>query len=270
MPAVYQGTRFLSGHQPIENLATPPGISRKSQRAKLDLLAELNQLHATERTQQTELDARIRSYELAFRMQAEAPSAVELASETAETLELYGIDQPETQTFGQNCLLARRLVERGVRFVQLYHGAGSRWDSHDNIEREHPPMCRSSDKPIAGLLKDLKRLGLLEQTLVLWGGEFGRTCISETNTGREGLGRDHNPTGFTMWLAGGDVRGGQTLGATDELGLNVIEDPVHVLDLHTTILHLLGLDARKLTYIHQGRPERPDINQGSVFRKLVG
>lgn len=269
MPAVYQGTRFLSGSDPIQNLSAQLGVTHEQQRAKLDLLGRLNRGHAEQRRHQTELDARIRSYELAFRMQAEAPTAIDLSQETAETQSLYGIDQPETATFGRNCLLARRLVERGVRFIQLYHGAGSGWDSHDNIEREHPPMCRSSDKPVAGLLKDLKRLGLLDETLVLWGGEFGRTCISETNTGREGLGRDHNPTGFTMWLAGGDVKGGQTLGATDELGMNVTEDPIHVLDLHTTILHLLGMDARQLTFMHKGRPERPDINQGKVYEKLI-
>ncbi len=270
MPAIYQGTRFLSDSEPIQNLASPEGVSSAQQRAKLDLLSELNQHHAVSRSAQSELEARIRSYELAFRMQAEAPTAVDLSAETQETKQLYGIDDPQTAIFGRNCLLARRLVERGVRFVQLYHGAGSAWDSHDNIERQHPPMCRSSDKPIAGLLKDLKRRGLLSQTLVLWGGEFGRTCISETNTGREGRGRDHNPTAFTMWLAGGDVRGGQTLGVTDELGLNVVEDPVHVLDLHTTILHLMGLDTRQLTFMHKGRPERPDINQGTVYRKVMG
>jgi hypothetical protein len=269
MPAVYQGTRFLSGSEPIQDLAAPAGITASQQRAKLDLLAEINQQHAEPRQQYSELDARIRSYELAFRMQAEAPTALDLSSETAETHRLYGLDDSETAVFGRNCLLARRLVERGVRFVQLYHGAGSGWDSHDNIEREHPPMCRSSDKPVAGLLTDLKRLGLLDETLVLWGGEFGRTCISETNTGREGRGRDHNPTAFTMWLAGGDVQGGQTLGATDDLGLNIVEDPLHVLDLHTTILSLLGLDARQLTFMHKGRPERPDINQGHVYKKIL-
>lgn len=269
MPAVYQGTRFQSGPEPIENLHAVRHRHTREQQAKLELLASLNREHADHRQHQTELEARIRSYELAFRMQSEAPTAVDLAAETEDTQRLYGLDDPETEVFGRNCLLARRLVERGVRFVQLYHGAGSGWDSHDNIERQHPPMCRASDKPVAGLLKDLKRRGLLSETLVLWGGEFGRTCISETNTGREGRGRDHNPTGFTMWLAGGDVQGGQTLGATDELGLNVIEDPLHVLDLHTTILRLLGLDASQLVFMHKGRPERPDINQGKFYEKVV-
>ena len=269
MPAVYQATRFYTGPVPIRDLASPAGVTAREQRAKLDLLYYLNGRHAEPRAHETQLDARIRSYELAFRMQAEAPEAIDLSQETRETQQLYGMDQEETATFGSNCLLARRLVERGVRFVQLYSGAGSRWDSHDNIERQHPPLCRSSDKPVAGLLKDLKRRGLLDQTLVVWGGEFGRTCIAETNTGREGKGRDHNPTGFTMWMAGGGVRGGQTIGATDELGLHAIEDRMHVLDLHTTILHLIGIDAAQLTYLHKGRPERPNVNEGRVLKKIT-
>ena len=157
----------------------------------------------------------------------------------------------------------------GVRFVQLYHGAGSRWDSHDNIERQHPPLCRSCDRPVAGLLRDLKRRGLLDETLVVWGGEFGRTPIAETNTGREGKGRDHNPTGFTMWMAGGGVKGGRTIGTTDELGLHAIEDRLHVLDLHATILHLMGVDASRLTYLHKGRPERPSGNVGLAYKKIA-
>jgi hypothetical protein len=232
LPAVYQGTRLYASDEPIRNLRRPQNVADGQQRGKLDLLEQLNRHHAEPREHQDQLEARIRSYQLAFRMQAVAPEAVDLASETEETRRLYGMDEEETATFGRNCLLARRLVERGVRFVQLYHGAGSKWDSHDNIERQHPPMCRSSDKPVAGLLKDLKRRGLLDQTLVVWGGEFGRTPIAETNTGREGLGRDHNPTGFTMWMAGGGVKGGRTIGTTDELGLHGIEDRLHVLDLH--------------------------------------
>ncbi len=269
MPAVYQATRFYTGPEPIRDLSAPAGMTFKQQRDKLDLLYHLNQRHAELRGHETQLDARIRSYELAFRMQSEAPEAIDLSQETQETQHLYGMDQEETATFGRNCLLARRLVERGVRFVQLYSGTGSRWDSHDNIERQHPPLCRSSDKPVAGLLKDLKRRGLLGQTLVVWGGEFGRTCIAETNTGREGHGRDHNPTGFTMWMAGGDVRGGQTIGKTDELGLHAIEDRLHVLDLHSTILHVLGIDAAQLTYLHKGRPERPNINEGHALKKVI-
>jgi uncharacterized protein (DUF1501 family) len=175
------------------------------------------------------------------------------------------MEERETAVFGRNCLLARRLVERGVRFVQLYHGAGSKWDAHARIEPNHTEHCRSSDKPIAGLLKDLKRRGLLESTLVIWGGEFGRTPMSE-----KGDGRDHNPYGFTMWLAGGGVRGGQTIGATDEVGLHAVEDRLHVHDLHATILWLLGIDNLRLTYRYKGRPENPTINEGEAYGRIVG
>jgi hypothetical protein len=265
MPAVYQGTRFRAEGEPIANLNPPAEIASDRQRAKLDLLNDLNRQHAVTRPQQTELDARIASYELAFRMQAEAPDAVDLSRETEATQRLYGIDDKETAAFGRNCLLARRLVERGVRFVQLYHGAGSKWDAHSKIEQNHSQMCRSSDKPIAGLLRDLKQRGLLEQTLVVWGGEFGRTPMSE-----KGDGRDHNPTGFTMWLAGGGVKGGQALGATDDLGLRAVEDRLHVHDLHATFLHMLGIDNMKLVYRHKGRPERPTLNEGEAYTKIVG
>jgi uncharacterized protein (DUF1501 family) len=240
-------------------------VGEDRQKAKLEYLAKLNKKHAEERGDQTELDARIRSYELAFRMQADAPDAVDLSKETAETLELYGANDKETATFGKQCLLARRLVERGVRFVQLYHGAGSKWDGHSNLEKGHGELCKSSDKPIAGLLADLKRTGLLKDTLVVWGGEFGRTPMSE-----QGNGRDHNPYGFTMWFAGAGIQGGRMLGATDELGLHAVEDRVHVHDLHATILHTLGVDNMKLTYQHKGRPERPTLNEGEAFKKLVG
>ena len=197
-------------------------------------------------------------------MQAEAPEAVDLASETAETLALYGLDDPATQTVGRLCLLARRLVERGVRFVQLYCGAGSKWDAHTAIETNHAKTCRDMDLPVAGLIKDLKRKGLLDQTLVVWGGEFGRTPMSE-----KGNGRDHNPYGFTMWMAGGGVKEGIVVGRTDDLGLHAIEDRLHVHDIHATILHALGVDHAKLIYRHQGRPERPTVNEGQVFRGLL-
>jgi hypothetical protein len=265
MPAVYQGIRLQSGTEPIPNLANPTGVSEGQQRGRLDLLRSLNRAHAAQRPLQTELDARINAYELSFRMQAEAPEAVDLSNETDETRRLYGIDERETAAFGRNCLLARRLVERGVRFVQLYHGAGSKWDAHSNIERNHGDNCRSSDKPIAGLLKDLKRRGLLDQTLVVWGGEFGRTPMSE-----KGDGRDHNPYGFTMWLAGGGVKGGQTIGSTDEVGLHAVEDRLHVHDFHATILWLMGLDNMRLTYSYKGRPERPTQNEGEPYRRIVG
>ena len=265
MPATYQGTALVGGTQPIPNLQNPRGISQQRQQAKLAFLKNLNQRHADPRREQSELDARIRSYELAFRMQSEAPEAVDLQRETAATKALYGIDDPATATFGRNCLLARRLVERGVRFVQLYHGSGSKWDAHSGIEKNHSTNCRSSDKPVAGLLKDLKRRGLLDETLVIWGGEFGRTPMSE-----KGNGRDHNPYGFTMWMAGGGVQGGQTIGSTDEIGLHAVEDRLHIHDLHATMLYLLGVDHRHLTYLHQGRPERPTINEGEALVKILG
>jgi hypothetical protein len=264
MPAVYQGIRIRGDAEPIPNLNPPPGVSEAQQRGKLELLDELNRRHAAARPLQTELEARIAGYELAFRMQAHAPEAVDISRETEATKQLYGMDDKETAVFGRNCLLARRLVERGVRFVQLYHGAGSKWDAHTKIEQNHAQLCRSSDKPIAGLLRDLKQRGLLDDTLVIWGGEFGRTPMSE-----KGDGRDHNPTGFTMWLAGGGVKGGQVIGTTDELGLHAVEDRLHVHDLHATILHLLGLDHMELVYRYKGRPERPTLNEGEAYRKIT-
>lgn len=265
MPAVYQGTRLEFGQEPIRNLKTPKGVSEEAQRAKLDLLNTMNQEHALPRRFQSELDARIGSYELAFRMQAHAPEAVNFAVETAETQQLYGLDEKHTETFGRMCLLSRRLVERGVRFIQLWHGAGSKWDAHTGIEKNHTEQFAGSDKPVAGLLKDLKRRGLLDSTLVVWGGEFGRTPMSE-----KGDGRDHNPTGFTMWMAGGGVQGGQTIGSTDDLGFHAIENRLHVHDLHATVLYLLGLDNMQLTYLHKGRPERPTQNEGAAYKLITG
>jgi len=264
MPAVFQGTRIFSGAEPIQNLHTPESVGEERQRSKLDFLGRLNREHALTREQQSELDARIASYELAFRMQAEAPGAVELSRESAATRKLYGLDQPETAAMGRNCLLARRLVERGVRFVQIYHGAGNKWDAHSGIEKNHAEMCRSMDQPVAALLKDLKSRGLLDETLVIWGGEFGRTPQSE-----KGDGRDHNPTGFTMWLAGGGVKGGQTIGTTDDLGLHAVDERLHIHDLHATILALLGIDNMELVYLHKGRPERPTLNEGEAYRRIV-
>ena len=263
MPALYQGIRIEGGTEPIPNLNTPAGVTSPQQRGKLDYLAQLNQQFANRHAEQTELEARIMSYELAFRMQAAAPTAIDLAEETEDTHKLYGLDSKETETFGRMCLLSRRLIERGVRFVQLYHGAGSKWDAHAKIETNHAKNFAATDKPVAGLLRDLKARGLLDDTLVLWGGEFGRTPMSE-----QGDGRDHNPTGFTMWLAGGGVKGGQTIGATDDLGLHAIENRVHVHDLHATILAALGLDHMELVYKYKGRPERPTLNEGHVVDKL--
>jgi uncharacterized protein (DUF1501 family) len=265
MPASHQGVRINgTDPQPIPNLYSPKGYSESRIESKLTLLNQFNQSYASQRPQQSELEARIRSYELAFRMQAEAPEAVDLSQETQATKELYGLHQKETEAFGRNCLLARRLIERGVRFIQLYSGTGSKWDSHSDIENNHSRLCRSMDKPVAGLLQDLKQRGLLNETLVVWGGEFGRTPMSE-----KGDGRDHNPTGFSIWMAGGGVQGGQTIGATDELGLYAVEDKMHVHDIHASVLHLMGIDNMRLTFDHNGRIERPTINEGRFNRKLI-
>jgi hypothetical protein len=264
MPATYQGTKFRSGKTPILDLESARPLAPGSQRAKLDFIQELNRRHRAARAEDDHLEARIAAYELAYRMQAAAPEAVDLSQETEETRRLYGLDRQETERFGRNCLLARRLVERGVRFVQLYSGSGSKWDAHTDVETNHARYCRESDRPIAGLLKDLKRRGLLSSTLVIWGGEFGRTPMSES-----GKGRDHNPYGFTMWMAGGGIKGGITYGATDLLGLWAVENRVHVHDLHATILHCLGIDHRQLTFLHNGRDERPTINGGKVITEVV-
>ena len=197
-------------------------------------------------------------------MQAEAPEAVDLADETAETQALYGLDQKETADFGRMCLLARRLVERGVRFVQLYHGAGSKWDAHSGIEKNHSEYCTRSISRSPACSRTSSAAACLNDTLVIWGGEFGRTPMSE-----KGDGRDHNPYGFTMWLAGGGVRGGRTIGATDEVGLHAVEDRLHVHDFHATILQLLGLDHMQLVYRHKGRPERATLNEGTPSEKVV-
>ncbi|RBP38092.1 uncharacterized protein DUF1501 [Roseimicrobium gellanilyticum] len=264
MPAVYQGVEFSSEGTPIKFLDNPEGVDRQRQRDKLDFLGALNRDFNASRASNTELDARIKGFELAYQMQAEAPGAVDLRQESKATRQLYGMDDKATATFGRNCLLARRLVESGVRFVQLYSGAGSKWDSHSGIETNHSKLCHSVDKPIAGLLTDLKSRGMLEETLVIWGGEFGRTPMSE-----KGDGRDHNPTGFTMWMAGGGVQGGRTYGSTDELGLYAEEDRLHVHDLHATILYLLGLDHTQLIYSYKGRPERIDQNEGHPYTRLL-
>jgi hypothetical protein len=265
MPATYQGIPFFTGDEPIQNLDAPAGFTADRQHSKLELLNVFNRQHAAARSEQSQLEARILSYELAFRMQASAPEAVELASETEESRRLYGMDDQETAQMGRMCLLSRRLVERGVRFVQLYHGSGSKWDAHSGIEKNHSELCRQMDKPVAGLLRDLKRRGLLDQTLVIWGGEFGRTPMSE-----KGDGRDHNPYGFTMWMAGGGVKGGRTIGSTDEIGLHAVEDRLHIHDLHATILHLMGVHHMRLVYRHKGRPERPTLNEGEAYRQIVG
>ncbi len=262
LPATYQGTQFRNTGAPILDLNPPETIGKQQQRGRLDFLKTLNQHFDADKSEDSDLEARINAYELAYRMQAAGPEAVDLTKETEATKKLYGIDEKETAKLGTNCLLARRLVERGVRFVELYSGSGSAWDAHNNIEGNHSRLCKSSDKPVAGLLADLKSRGLLEDTLVIWGGEFGRTPFNE-----KGDGRDHNPWGFTMWMAGGGVKGGQTIGSTDEIGLRGVEDRAHVTDIHATILHALGLNHVNVTFLHNGRPERPTIVSGQVIEK---
>lgn len=264
IPATYQGTQFRSGTTPILHLNPPRDVSGQRQRDKLDFIQQLNAAHHRRHPAEDELDARIAAYELAYRMQSSATEAVDLSTETAETQSLYGLDQKETERNARNCLLARRLVERGVRFVQLYMGSGGKWDAHKDIEGNHAKNCRESDKPIAGLLQDLRRRGLLDQTLVVWAGEFGRTPMSES-----GDGRDHNPYGFTIWMAGGGVRGGITYGETDEIGLYAINGQSHVHDIHATILHCLGLDHFDLTFQHNGRQERATIDAGEVITDVL-
>ncbi len=264
MPASYQGTKFRDGKSPVLHVAPPSASAPERQRSKIDFIQQLNSRHRAERTEDNDLEARIAAYELAYRMQSAAPEAVDLASESSHTRRLYGLDDKETGRNGRNCLLARRLVERGVRFVQLYMGSGSKWDAHSNVEGNHSQHCRESDRPIAGLLKDLKQRGLLESTLVIWGGEFGRTPMSES-----GNGRDHNPYGFTIWMAGGGVRGGMTYGATDEIGLYAVENKAHVHDIHATILRLMGLDHEALTYPHNGRDERLTITSGNAIEAIL-
>jgi hypothetical protein len=264
MSAAYQGTKFRDGKVPILHVAPPEAMTAARQRRKLDFIHELNRLHRGGREDDDRLDARIASYELAFRMQAAAPEAVALSDETAETRALYGLDEKATARDARNCLLARRLVERGVRCVQLYMGSGSKWDAHTDLDGNHSLHCHETDRPIAALLKDLKRRGMLDRTLVVWGGEFGRTPMSES-----GNGRDHNPWGFTMWMAGGGIKGGTTYGATDEIGLYAVENKVHVNDIHATILHLLGIDHERLTFPHNGRAERLTDVGGHVIEEIV-
>jgi hypothetical protein len=264
LPSAYQGTLVRDLNQPIANLHEPSGDLTR-QRAKLDALRELNELHKRDRVIEGELDARIASFELAFRMQMEAPEAFDLSRESAATHRLYGTDQPVTELFGRQCLLARRLAERGVRFIQLFDAPRNNvWDHHSGLREELPKRCAAVDQPIAALLRDLKSRGLLDDTLVLWGGEFGRTPTAEGTNGRE-----HHPFGFTMWMAGGGIRGGHVHGATDEFGWHAVEDKVHVHDLHATILHLLGFDHTRLTYHFAGRDYRLTDVYGNVVHGII-
>lgn len=259
MPATYQGVVLRPRGVPILDLASPDGVTRPMQRRILDALRSMNEEHAAARAADSELTARIASYELAYRMQRHAPEAVELANESQSTRALYGLDDPRTAAFGRKCLLARRLVERGVRFVQIYSGGNHNdhnWDAHGDLFFNHDKHAGATDQPIAGLLHDLEQRGLLDETIVVWGGEFGRQPTAEY---AEGTGRDHNSAGFTMWLAGGGIRGGTSYGTTDELGNEAVEHPTHVKHLHATVLHLMGLDPNRLSYFYAG-----------LDRKLVG
>ncbi len=262
LPAAFQGTPFRTSGSPLLNLDRPSDVSASQQRKTLDFVASLNNEHLRRHADESDLSARIRSYELAFQMQSEANDAVDLSQESARTLEEYGLHEKATKSFGRKCLLARRLVERGVRFVQLY--SDGEWDAHGGLEKNHRENCQATDQPIAALLTDLKQRGLLESTLVIWGGEFGRMPISQ-----RGSGRDHNPHGFLMWMAGGGIKGGTHYGETDEIGYRAAENPVSVHDIHATILHLLGLDHERLTYRHNGRSYRLTDVAGNVIRPVI-
>jgi hypothetical protein len=266
LPADFQGTPLRSQGSPILDLNAAGGIPRERQRSNLDLLERLNRKHLEKRPERSELDARIASYELAYRMQMEVPGVIDLEGEKESTREAYGIGSPDTDAFGRKCLLARRLVEKGVRFVQAYAG---NWDSHDYIERAHGSLIRSVDKPIAALLADLKERGLLEDTLVIWCGEFGRTPDNGLRGGGQSYGRDHNAKAMSMWFAGGGVNAGHTVGATDEIGAEAVDCVHHVRDVHVTILRLLGLDDNRLTYYHAGRHKQLSQFGGTVIEDLL-
>ncbi len=267
LPATYQGTPFRSSGDPILDLGLAPGVDAEQQRARRELLGKLNEQHLAQHPGEWDLNARIASYELAYRMQMAAPAAVDLSQETEATRRLYGLDEKPTDYFGRQCLLARRLVERGVRFVQIYSGGGvqqTSWDAHFGLKVNHDEHCAETDRPIYGLLTDLKQRGLLDETLVIWGGEFGRMPTSQS-----GIGRDHGPHGFTMWLAGGGVKRGMIYGATDEFGYRAVENPVSLPDLHATILHQMGLDHRRLTFRHSGRDMRLTDTSGQVIKAIL-
>jgi len=267
LPSSYQGVPFRNTGDPVLYLSNPPGVSQEDQRAKLDALHDLNSQHY-KRTGDAEIVSRIASYELAFRMQAEAPELLDFSRESPSTLELYGVNQEPTKPFATNCLLARRMVERGVRFIQLFHKG---WDDHSNLNKNLKKNCEITDRPTAALLKDLKQRGLLENTLVIWGGEFGRTPMVENRMPgqQDSQGRDHHRLAFSMWLAGGGIKKGKVVGKTDELGFNIAENKIHVHDLHATILHCLGLDHKRLTFRHQGRDFRLTDVAGEVVQGLL-
>ena len=269
LPSVYQGVEFRSKGDPVLFLSNPEGVNSQDRRRTLDALKDLNTAHLKQEGD-PEIATRIASYEMSYRMQTSVPELIDISQESASTHQMYGTE-PGKASFGNNCLLARRLVERGTRFVQLYHRG---WDTHGNsgdadLVSGLGKLCRATDQAVGALLKDLKQRGLLDSTLVVWGGEFGRTPMNEERGGSRFLGRDHHPRAFTMWLAGGGIKPGVTIGATDELGYNIVEDPISVHDLHATILHLMGLDHTKLTYRFQGREFRLTDVHGEIVRKLL-
>jgi hypothetical protein len=270
LPAVYQGTAFRPGPNPILNLDRPELVADKQQRDNLDLLAKLNRHQGARHPEDTELQARLNSYELAYRMESAAPEAVNLSKESEATKELYGLNDEATRAYGTNLLRARRLVERGVRFIQVVSGPldikgqDRNWDAHDDLEDNHGTHARAVDKPIAGLLADLAAKGLLDSTLVVWTSEFARTPWGES-----GNGRDHNAWGYTQWLAGGGVKAGYTFGETDEIGVQAVGKKVDTYDLHATVLQLLGLDHLKTIYLQRGRAERPTVVYGEVLKEIL-
>lgn len=265
LPATFQPTMLRPGKTPVRNLNLPPGIDLEERRKTITLIQDLNEASLTQGDD--ELNARIAAYELAYKMMTEAPEVFDLSEETQNTLDLYGVGQEPTDDYARRCLLARRLVERGVRFSVVVSGGGPgnlQWDAHGDIEENHIRMASETDQPVAGLLTDLKRRGLLDSTLVLWGGEFGRSPEAQGSKGR-----DHHNVGFSMWMAGGGIKGGQTVGETDAIGLRAVEEPHHFRDIHTTILHQLGLDQDELSYLHLGRKERLTLVHGEVIDKIV-
>ena len=265
LDSTYQGVVFRNTGEPILYLKNPPGVSERTQRARLDSIRKLNQERYAA-TGDTEIASRIQSYELAFRMQAAAPDLLDFSNESQATLDMYGVGKDPTHPYATNCLLARRMVEKGVRFVMLAHAS---WDDHQEIDKKLGKNCAITDQPAGALLKDLKQRGLLDSTLVVWAGEFGRTPLGQLERVDEAAGRDHHAECFSTWVAGGGVRGGQVIGRTDELGLGIAEDPVHVHDLQATILHCLGLDHERLTYRHMGRDFRLTDVAGRVVERIL-
>ena len=267
LPSTHQGVMFRSEGDAILHLSNPDGVSGAMQRQDLDVIRDLNRSHL-DRTGDQEIASRIASYELAYRMQSSAPGLIDMSDEPEHIREMYGLNQEATGEYGATCLLARRLVERGVRFVLNQH---AQWDHHSELEKGLSQKCRTTDKPVAALIKDLKQRGLLDETLVIWGGEFGRTSLSEWRNPADpaSIGRDHHANGFSIWAAGGGIKGGQVIGATDDLGVSIAEDPVHVHDLQATVLHCLGLDHKKLTYRHMGRDFRLTDVGGNVVQKML-